>query len=70
MRAKTESDQTQTTSIDPKKATKGEIVRQIESKLRTYQYQKEIQGQEEWTEYKISKQQEGQIIQHEEHKKK
>lgn len=55
MRNKTDKDQTQTTNIDSKKATKGEIVKQLEGKLRTYQYQQEILSLETWASYRINR---------------
>jgi hypothetical protein len=59
VRNKTDKDQTQTTNIDSnfdsKKATKGEIVKQLDGKLRTYQYQQEILSLETWASYRINR---------------
>jgi hypothetical protein len=40
---------------DSKKATKGEIVKQLDGKLRTYQYQQEILSLETWASYRINR---------------
>lgn len=55
MRNYVEKPKGELTNIDSKKATKGEIVKQIESKLRTFQFQQEVLGGEEWIPYRIVK---------------
>lgn len=55
MRNYVEKPKGELTNIDSKKATKGEIVKQIESRLRTYQFQQEVLGGEEWAQYRIVK---------------
>lgn len=55
MRNQVERVQGEATSIDSKKATKGEIVKQLEARLRTYQFQQEVLGTEEWAPYRIVK---------------
>lgn len=55
MRNQVERQQGEATNIDSKKATKGEIVKQLEARLRTYQYQQDILGTEEWGPFRIVK---------------
>lgn len=50
----TDTETTTSANLDSKKATKGEIVRQLEGRLRTHQYQKEILGLEHWVEYRVA----------------
>jgi len=55
MRNTVESERSASVPLDSKKATKGEIVRQLESRLRTFQYQQEIMGLEAWVDFKIAR---------------
>lgn len=55
MRNQVERQQGEIANIDSKKATKGEIVKQIEARLRTYQYQQDVLGTEEWSQFRIVK---------------
>lgn len=55
MRSSGESERAASVPLDSKKATKGEIVRQLESRLRTFQYQQEILGLEAWVDFKIAR---------------
>jgi hypothetical protein len=41
------------TNIDASKVTKGEILKQLEFKLRTHQYQTELLAMEPWETYRI-----------------
>ena len=55
MRNTAESERAASVPLDSKKATKGEIVRQLESRLRTFAYQQEILGLEAWVDYKLAR---------------
>lgn len=55
MRNTAERTQGEVSNIDSKKATKGEIVKQLEARLRTFQFQQDILGTEEWAPYRLVK---------------
>lgn len=48
-----EEEATTQTNIDASKVTKGEILKQLEFKLRTHQYQTELLALEPWETYRI-----------------
>ena len=55
MRNTVENERSASAPLDSKKATKGEIVKQLESRLRTFQFQQEILGLEAWAEYRMNR---------------
>ncbi len=55
MRPSSETDASEAQGPDSRKATKGEVVKQLEARLRTYAYQREVLALEPWSNLRLRK---------------